>query len=79
MAIWGLGGLALCWVLLQSKLVPRIFSIWGLIRYTVFVVGTILELYGLPYGLYLSIPGMLFEVPVSLWLIARGFNPTALA
>ena len=79
MAIWGLGGLLFVSVLYRSKLVPRLLSVWGIIGYIVFVSGTILELFGYPVGVYLSLPGGLFELSLSVWLIAKGFNSAAIA
>lgn len=74
MAIWGMGGLMFCTLLYKSKLVPRVFSIWGLVGYTVFMAGTIAELYGMPIGVQLALPGGLFELALSLWLIVKGFH-----
>lgn len=74
MAIWGFGGLLLCYVLYESKCVPRFFSIWGFVGYTIFISGTILELFGYEVGVILSIPGGLFEISLSIWLIINGFN-----
>jgi hypothetical protein len=78
MAIWGFGGLLLCYLLFQSKLVPRYLSIWGFIGYVVFIFGTILELFGYNVGVLLSIPGGLFEITLSMWLIIKGFNVSKL-
>jgi len=78
MAIWGLGGLLLCYLLYISALVPRPIAVWGFIGYVIFAAGTIFELYGIPIGVYLDIPGGLFELFLSGWCIVRGFNITAL-
>jgi len=78
MALWGLGGLMFVSVLYQSKLVPRLVSYWGLIGYIVFVSGTILEIFGNNVGVILSIPGGLFEIFLSLWLIVKGFNSSVI-
>jgi hypothetical protein len=74
MAIWGFGGLLLCYLLYISNLVPRLFSIWGFVGYTIFIAGTILELFGYELGVLLSIPGGLFEISMSLWLLIKGFR-----
>ena len=79
MAIWGLGGVLFVSVLYKSKLVPRLLSVWGIIGYIVFVSGTILEIFGYPVGVLLSLPGGLFELSLSVWLIAKGFNSSAIA
>tara|TARA_R110001632_G_scaffold65_10_gene276 strand:+ start:1777 stop:2460 length:684 start_codon:yes stop_codon:yes gene_type:complete len=74
MAIWGFGGLLLCCLLYKSKLVPRFFSVWGFVGYIIFIAGTILELFGYEVGVLLSIPGGLFEISISIWLIIKGFK-----
>ena len=79
MAIWGLGGLLFVSVLYTSRLVPRLLSVWGMVGYLVFISGTVLELFGYPVGVLLSLPGGLFELALSVWLIAKGFNSSAIA
>ncbi len=74
MAIWGLGGLMLCSLLSISKLVPHPLAVWGFIGYIIFIAGTIAELFGHRIGVLLSIPGGLFEISLSIWLIGKGFN-----
>ncbi len=74
MTIWGIGGILFCYLLSISKLVPRVFPVWGIIGYLVFMVGTLGEMFGYSIGLALSAPGGLFEVSLSLWLNIRGFN-----
>ena len=77
MAIWGCGGLTLCYLLHKSKLVPALFPILGSMGYAIFIVGCFLELFGIPYGVALSISGGLFEIALSVWLIVKGFNEVA--
>jgi hypothetical protein len=77
MAIWSLGGLIFCSILYQYKLIPRLMSVWGVVGYTVFLSGCILAIFGLDFGLIHTAPGALFEVFLSLWLIVKGFNPSA--
>ena len=79
MALWGLGGLLFVSVLYQSELVPRPLSLWGIVGYIIFVSGTIVELFGIPIGVLLSIPGGLFEISLSVWLIIKGFSLSAVA
>jgi hypothetical protein len=79
MAIWGLGGLMLCYLLFQSRLVPRFISIWGFLGYLIFISGTFLALFGYSVDLILDIPGGLFELFLSVWLIARGFSSSRIA
>lgn len=74
MTLWGLGGMAFCYMLFISNLVPRVFPVWGCIGYLMFMTGTVAELFGYPIGLMMSSVGGLFEVTLSLWLIFKGFN-----
>jgi Domain of unknown function (DUF4386) len=74
MTIWGMGGLVLCYALYQFQLVPRLMSIWGIIGYIIFITGTIAELLGYSVGVLLSMPGGLFEIALSIWLIIKGFT-----
>jgi len=79
MALWGLGGLALCYILYQSLLVPRFIAAWGFVGYTFLILGTILELFGYQVGVLLSLPGGLFELFLSVWLMVKGFHLQSLA
>lgn len=74
MAIWGLGGVLFCNLLCKSQLVPKVFAIWGTLGYVIFIAGTVAELFGYEIGVMLSIPGGLFEIALSIWLIAKGFK-----
>lgn len=74
MAIWGLGGLMFTYLLFISRLVPKVFSIWGFVGYLVFIAGTVSELFGYEIGVMLAIPGGLFEITLSIWLITKGLK-----
>lgn len=69
MLVLGIGSLGLCWLLLKQGLVPRFLAIWGLVGYFLLFAGSILELNGLPFGIWCSIPGGLFELYFGIWLI----------
>lgn len=77
MAIWGFGGLMFCYLLYISKIVPRAISVWGFVGYLVFISGTIAEIMGYPIGVQLALPGGLFEITLSIWLIIKGFKVNA--
>lgn len=74
MSIWAIAGLLFCYLLNKLKLVPNLFVIWGMTGYTIFIVGCLLELFGYNIGVWLSIPGGLFEIGLSIWLIIKGFK-----
>jgi hypothetical protein len=77
MIVWSLGGLMFCAILYQSKLIPRAMSVWGVVGYTVFMLGCMLELFGLDTRLMHVVPGAIFEVGLSVWLIVKGFTASA--
>ena len=78
MSALGVAGLMLCYTLYKSKLVPRFFAIWGLVGYAVILVGMLSEITGSGLGLISSLPGGLWEVSIGVWLIAKGFNSSAI-
>jgi Domain of unknown function (DUF4386) len=69
----GAGGLLLCRVLLQERLVPAFLAVYGLAGYAIFLAGAILEILGHNVGVVLSIPGGLFEIAFGVLLLAKGF------
>jgi hypothetical protein len=76
--------LTLAYLLYQSRLVPRPISVLGLIGGAVLLLGTALDMFGLididqGAGLLVVLPGGLFELILPIWLIVKGFNPSAIA
>jgi hypothetical protein len=81
---FGLGGLMYYWVFYRSRLVPRWLSAWGLVAVTSVMVSGLLVMLGLievfsPPQLVLALPIFLQEMVLAVWLIAKGFNPRAVA
>jgi hypothetical protein len=75
----GLGSLFFCYLLFRSNLVPRFLAVWGFVGYAIFATGCVLEILGFAgTGLVATIPGGLFEIFFGIWLIAKGFNPSAI-
>ncbi|MCC6456149.1 MAG: DUF4386 domain-containing protein [Caldilineaceae bacterium] len=77
MSTLGLSGLMLGYTLYKARLVPRFVAVWGLVGYAIIFVGMVSEMMGSGLGLASSIPGGLWEVFMGVWLIAKGFNPSA--
>jgi hypothetical protein len=79
----GLGGLALYYILYQSKLIPRWLSGWGLIGATLILLTGLLGFFGLSLEstttTILAAPIALQEMVFAVWLIVKGFNPSAIA
>lgn len=81
---FGLGSLALNYVLYQSKLVPRWLSAWGLIGTVLVFLYGLLGIFGVGIGLnspfaLLAMPIAAQEMVFAVWLIFKGFNPSAIA
>ncbi len=75
----GVGSVVFCHALLRSGMVPHWLARWGMAGYAVFALGAAAELAGLPIGLWLTIPGGLFEVAVGVVLLRHGFRDGAAA
>jgi hypothetical protein len=81
--IFGFGALILYTALFRSKLLPRWISVWGLVAIVLMVASGILALFEveLPEAVFalLVVPIALQEMVMALWLIVKGFDPSALA
>jgi len=75
---YGLGALMFSYLLYKSKLVPRFLSVWGLIGATLMLVTGLLRMFD-PSLVYLALPILLYEMVLAVWLIVKGFNPSAIA
>ena len=73
----GISGLILCYSFYKSRLVPRFLAVWGLVGYAVILGGSVVEVLGFNLLTIHAIPGGLWEVFIGVWLIVRGFNPSA--
>jgi len=74
---FGLSALMFYYMLYQSKLIPRWLSGWGLIGAAVVLANTTLDMFGLPPG-NLGVVMLLNELFLGVWLIVKGFNPSAI-
>jgi hypothetical protein len=72
-------------LLYQSRLVPRILPLLGIIGAPLLIANTIVVMFGITTGpLYLLtgigvLPIALFEFSLGVWLVVKGFNPSAIA
>ena len=79
---FGLGSLMAYYLMYKSQLIPRWLSGWGLAGSLLFFASAFLPMFG--YGsestvyLLLNIPGALEEMVFAVWLIVKGFNPSAI-
>jgi hypothetical protein len=75
---FALGALMFYSLLYQSRLVPRWLSAWGLVGAVLYLVPPIGSMFGLSIGVLMA-PLAVQEMVMALWLITKGFSPTALA
>ena len=81
---FGLGATLYYWVFYRSRLIPRWLAGWGLVGAALVTVSGLLVMFGaaVPLGTtqaFLAIPIAVQEMVLAVWLIARGFNPAAIA
>jgi hypothetical protein len=82
--VFCLGALIFYYLLYQTKLIPRWLSGWGLIAIIPYLTAGLLVLFGL-FGslstseIVLVFPLALQEMVMAVWLIVKGFNPSAIA
>lgn len=79
--VFTLGGFTVYTVLFQSRLIPRWLSGWGLMAIAVLLVGVVLGPFVSIMGsmeLFFVLPIAVQEMVMALWLIIRGFNPSAI-
>jgi hypothetical protein len=80
-----LGALMYYVVFYRTRLIPRWLSIWGLIAIVMLFSAVLITLFdGVPYTVsgnlvVLALPIALQEMVLAVWLIVKGFNPSALA
>lgn len=74
MLVFGVGGLLFYLLLDQSRLIPRVLSLWGLIATIPMLVGTVVAIFGyeVPFAVY--VPYVPFEFVVGLWILVKGLN-----
>lgn len=74
---FGSGALLFYSMLYQMKLIPRFISVWGLLGAVVVLANTLFDMFGvaIPNLGYLMLLNELF---LGVWLIVKGFNPSAI-
>jgi Domain of unknown function (DUF4386) len=82
--VFSLGALMLYYVFYQSKLIPRWISGWGFIAIALHLATSFLIVFGLQsafstINLVMNFPIFLQEMVMAVWLIVKGFSPSAIA
>ena len=76
--------LLLGFLLYKSRLVPRALSLIGIVGGPVLIAGFLAVVFGVigrqaPLAVLSALPVFLFELLLGIWLIVKGFNPSAIA
>jgi hypothetical protein len=82
--VFSLGALMLYYLLYRSKLIPRWISGWGVIAILLHLPTGFLIMFQLdtafsPVNMAMNLPIGLQEMVMAVWLIAKGFSPSAIA
>lgn len=77
MIIFSLGALMFYYLLYQSKLIPKWLSGWGFIGSIIYLATGVFALFGATFSILLM-PLGLQEMFMAVWLIVKGFNPSAI-
>jgi len=75
---FALGALMFYVLLYQSRLVPRWLSTWGLVGAALYIMPPLGSMFGLSLGVLMAALAVQ-EMVMAVWLIAKGFNPRAVA
>ena len=72
MLVLGIGSIPMCFILFKNEIIPKWLALWGMIGYTVFAFGFLMELFGKESSMYFLILGGLWEITFAIWLIIKG-------
>ncbi|WP_379969745.1 DUF4386 domain-containing protein [Ectobacillus sp. sgz5001026] len=80
----GINTMMYSYIFYKSKLVPQFIPILGMTGSALVFLASILEMFGVInqisiWGAFLSLPVAANEMILAVWLIVKGFNPSALA
>jgi hypothetical protein len=80
----GVNAILLGWLMYRSGLVPRLIPVLGLIGAPLLISSVIGQLFGINeqvsvWSAIATLPIFLWELSLGLWLVFKGFNPTAMA
>ena len=69
-----IGGVVWYSLFYQSRYIPRVISLCGLIVVLVGLTGVVFEIFGFEVPIYVYLPIAPFEIIIGLWLLFRGIN-----
>ena len=74
-----IAALVFYYMLYRLRLIPRFISIWGFIGSAVVLAEVMLDMFGISIPGDLGVIMLLNELFLGVWLIVKGFNPSAVA
>lgn len=76
-----LGCIAFSWLFLKSRYIPRLLAGFGLLSYTIMLIGTIVTIVwpANPIGANFDTPAGVYEIIIGLWLLIRGIKEPRLS
>jgi hypothetical protein len=66
------GGILWYSLFYQSKIIPRVISLFGVLAVSLGLVGIVLELFGYAVPIFVFLPILPFELTIGVWLLLRG-------
>ena len=72
MLVLGIGSVLMCLTLYKHHIAPKWLAIWGIIGYTIFSFGFLMELFNKEWSMNLLGPAGLWEITFAIWLIVKG-------
>jgi len=81
---FGIGAMMYYYLFYQSKLIPRFISLWGLLGIALMFADVLFIMFGLyvqfsTLSIILTLPILVQEMFLAVWLIVKGFNSSAIA
>lgn len=81
---WCTAALMYYYIFYQTKLIPRWLTVWGIIGITLSATAAVLLMFGIlntsmAISTLMSAPIFLQEMVMAVWLIVKGFDPSAIA
>jgi hypothetical protein len=84
LSAWGLGALLYNYIFFQTKLIPQWLSGWSIVAILLHLASCLLVIFNIigsfsSMQVFLVAPSGLLELVLAVWLIVKGFNPSAVA
>ena len=68
------GAILFYYLFYESRLIPRVLSLWGLISVALALLGTLSAVLGYTVPFFVFLPYLPFEFVVGVWILVKGIN-----